>query len=65
MKIKSLMKVAEGNLKEMKEKIAVEKLMKMNEEIRKMEAALEVLTTKRDEFMEMEIEDVPLQEFTY
>ena len=65
MKVSTLEAKATEILLKSKEGIALERLLKTNEEISRMEAALNLLKKKRDEFMDSEIEDIPLHDFTY
>ena len=65
MKVATLENKAKETLNGKKEEIAVERLIRFEDQIIKMEAALVLLKQKKAEFMETEIDDVKLHNFTY
>jgi hypothetical protein len=65
MKVATLENKAKETLNGKKEEIAVERLIRFEDQIIEMEAALVLLKQKKAEFMETEIDDVKLHNFTY
>jgi len=65
MKVATLENKAKETLNGKKEEIAVSLLIRFEDQIIEMEAALVLLKQKKAEFMETEIDDVKLHNFTY
>ena len=65
MKVATLENKAKETLNGKKEEIAVSLLIRFEDQIIEMESALALLKQKKAEFMETEIDDVKLHNFTY
>jgi len=65
MKVATLENKAKETLNGKKEEIAVSLLIRFEDQIIEMEAALVLLKQKKAEFMETEIDDVKLHNFFY
>ena len=65
MKVSTLETKAKEKTMTKKEEIAIEKLIAFDNQIHELERALELVKSKKAEFADSEIEDVPLHAFNY